>query len=194
VKDAKHGFDQEACNQLHNDLDGKDSVHFWKSWQNLHGKNHDTATRINGKVRSEDICNNFAGSFKNIYTTGNSEQSRCLESEFDILFCQYKAEHIHDKIAPYLISWNEMLEVVSKLKTGKSSSSFIKAEHILNGSPKLIVHLHILFNGLLQHGYVPSDFWKGVVSPIIKDTEGDASSMDNYRGGHVFSFCLNMHS
>ena len=44
---------------------------------------------------------------------------------------------------------------------------------------------------MIQHGYVPSDFLKGVISPIIKDSEGDAAALDNYRGitlSHVFSF------
>ena len=59
------------------------------------------------------------------------------------------------------------------------------------GSPQLVVHLHLLFNSLIQHGYVPSEFLRGVISPIIKDPEGDASSVENYRGitlSHVFSF------
>ena len=84
-----------------------------------------------------------------------------------------------------------MVDAISKLKTGKSSATFVKAEHILNGSPKLVVHLHILFNAMLQHGYVPSDFLKGVITPLIKDAEGDHSSPGNYRGltlGVVFSF------
>ena len=44
---------------------------------------------------------------------------------------------------------------------------------------------------MIQHAYVPSAFLKGVISPIIKDTEGDACSIDNYRGitlSHVFSY------
>ena len=43
-------------------------------------------------------------------------------------------------------------------------------------------HLHILFNGLMQHGYVPIDFLGGVITPIVKDNQGDLSSTANYRG------------
>ena len=44
-----------------------------------------------------------------------------------------------------------------------------------------MIHLQILFNGLIQHGYVPQDFLSGVITPVIKDTEGDVSSTANYR-------------
>ena len=76
---------------------------------------------------------------------------------------------------------------MSKLKTGKSSATFIKSEHILYGTPKLAWHLHLLFNSMIQHSYVPHEFLNGVISPLIKDTEDP----QNYRGltlGVVFSF------
>ena len=84
-----------------------------------------------------------------------------------------------------------MENVMAKLQPGKASGSFIKAEHILHGSPQLTIHLHLLFNSMIQHGYVPSDFLRGVITPIIKDAEGDSSSLDNYRGitlSHTFSY------
>ena len=74
-----------------------------------------------------------------------------------------------------------MINMVSKLRTGKSYTGFIRAEHILNGSPKLIVHLHMLFNAMLQHSFVPSSLLRGSITPLIKDNEGNISSTSNYR-------------
>ena len=48
-------------------------------------------------------------------------------------------------------------------------------------SHKLLVHLHILFNSMLNHGYVPHEFLCGTITPVIKDRNGDASSPSNYR-------------
>ena len=70
----------------------------------------------------------------------------------------------------------------SKMKLGKATAGFVRYEHILHGSPKLLFHLQILFNGLIQHGYVPQDFLSGVITPIVKDNEGDIFSTSNYRG------------
>ena len=67
------------------------------------------------------------------------------------------------------------------MKTGKATVDFIHYEHILHGSPRLLIQLQILFNGLIQHGYVPQDFLSGVITPVVKDTEGDVSSTANYR-------------
>ena len=82
-----------------------------------------------------------------------------------------------------------MCETVGKLKTGKSYADFIRAEHILNGSPKLIYHLHILFNSMLMHSYVPMSQLHGTMTPIVKDREGDQTCSSNYRGitlSHIF--------
>ena len=75
-----------------------------------------------------------------------------------------------------------MLDIASKIKVGKSSAGLIKPEHFLCGPPDLLRHFHILFNGLIQHSYVPSEFLSGMITPIIKDSQGDVSSPSNYRG------------
>ena len=92
-----------------------------------------------------------------------------------------------------------MIEISGKLKEGKSSNSNLAAENILYGSPKLIVHLHLLFNALLQHSFVPVDFLQGTISPIVKDASGDINAVDNYRGvtlcsvlSHMFECALRM--
>ena len=44
---------------------------------------------------------------------------------------------------------------------------------------------------MIQHSYVPTEFLNGVITPLIKDSEGNHSDPTNYRGltlGVVFSF------
>ena len=71
---------------------------------------------------------------------------------------------------------------MSELKAGKSSASFIKPEHIFYGSTKLVCHLQLLFNSMIQHGFVVTDFLKGEITPIVKDSRGDVADSSNYRG------------
>ena len=71
-----------------------------------------------------------------------------------------------------------MLDALAKLGMGKSTATFVKPEHILYGSPRLAYHIHILFNAMLQHSYVPHEFLNGSISPLIRDTNGDESSID----------------
>ena len=56
---------------------------------------------------------------------------------------------------------------MSKLKAGKASGSTIKSEHLMHGSPLLVVHLQLLFNAMIQHSYVPSAFLKVVYGSSI---------------------------
>ena len=75
-----------------------------------------------------------------------------------------------------------MIDKTGKLKTGKSFNSFISAEHTLHGSPKLIIHPHLLFNAFLQHSFVPLDVLEGTISLIVKDNSGDLNAVGNYCG------------
>ena len=81
-----------------------------------------------------------------------------------------------------------MLTAFGKIKLGKASGGFVRGQHIFLGSPKLAVHLNILFNGLLQHSYVPHDFLVGTVTPVVKDKEGDIKTRSiralNFIGQH----------
>ena len=48
--------------------------------------------------------------------------------------------------------------------------------------PVLTVHLSVLFNILLSYGIVPDAFGQGIIIPLVKNTEGDKTKSDNYRG------------
>ena len=58
----------------------------------------------------------------------------------------------------------------------------ISNEHIIHSPPVLSVHLSLLFNSFLRHGFVPSDYCFGVILPLLKNKHGDASKLDMYRG------------
>ena len=62
-----------------------------------------------------------------------------------------------------------------------------------------MIHLHLLFNSFLIHGFVPTSFLRGTISPTIKNSSGDLNSVDNYRGitlcsvfSHLFENALRL--
>ena len=75
-----------------------------------------------------------------------------------------------------------MVDIAARIEHGKSVTGSIKPEHFIYGSPELLVHFHLLFNSMIQHGSVPTDFLKGSVLPIVKDTQGDVSASSIYCG------------
>ena len=50
------------------------------------------------------------------------------------------------------------------------------------GGPHLGVHLCLLFSCLLKHAYVPDNFCRGIIIPLLKSKHGDATRIDMYRG------------
>ena len=138
--------------------------------------------RIDEAVEESEIANTFKSFFQQIYGDNSTEAHGKLRDEFMEKFPNYFASHQNDSIKPFLLSWDDMVTITGKLKKGKSTNSFLKAEHILNGSPKLIIHIHILFNALILHGFVPSNFLRGTITPTVKDGDGDLHKTENYRG------------
>ena len=55
-------------------------------------------------------------------------------------------------------------------------------KHIVNSHRSLICHLCKLFNLMLKHCYVPNDFDRGIVIPLVKDKRGNVNDSANYRG------------
>ena len=180
LRKSKSETRRNLSSQLSDNLLSKDKDSFWKSWNQLNGKNRSFSTMIDGFVDHDAITNRFADVFKDIYKS--SEANDKLRSQFHHDYHPYHSKHSHDSLQPFLFTWSDMLDAVFKLQVGKATSTFIKAEHIFLGSPELLCYLHLLFNALLSHSYMPHEFLCGTITPIIKDPNGDSTSSGNYRG------------
>ena len=179
IRSAKKVKMTEKNDSLYLSLSSRDTNTFWRNYKKLNGKVNN-ACRIDGYVDDAEIANSFKNTFSKVYANGN----RCSENlrrRFHEAHALYSASHITENLDDYFFSWNDMLDALSKMSIGKASSGSIKSQHIFLGSPKLSIHLNILFNGLLQHSYVPYDFLQGTVTPVVKDKEGDINDSSNYR-------------
>jgi len=52
----------------------------------------------------------------------------------------------------------------------------------LYSCPTIVMHLCTLFRSMAKHGFVPDDFGRGTVIPLLKDKLGNANDVNNYRG------------
>jgi hypothetical protein len=75
------------------------------------------------------------------------------------------------------------VEIVDKcvqgLRNGKACG--LSAEHLQHAHPLLTVLLTALFRSMAVHSYVPVEFGKGIVVPLVTDKAGDLGSTSNYR-------------
>ena len=184
---------------LGNDLINKNYTGFWRDWKKLSQARSPPVNRIGEAINEPDIASVFQSYFQGIYRENGTDAHHALQREFNTRFPDYFSSKQDESISPFLLNWEDMITITGKLRERKSTNSFITAEHILHGSPKLVAHLHILFNSFFLHGFVPTSFLKGTISPTIKNSSGDLNTVDNYRGitlcsvfSHLFENALRL--
>ena len=173
--------DQERIDSLNEDLLQGNHCKFWKSFKYFNCSKVSQSARINSLNEDAAIADCFASNYSRVYESTDKVQSAKLDEQFRLLYDKYHSEHANDSINSLYLSWSEILDMFSKLESGKATSSFVKPEHILYGSPRFARHIHILFNAMIQHSYVPHEFLNGSISPLLKDSKGDHTVPDNYR-------------
>ena len=85
------------------------------------------------------------------------------------------------------------LDIVNALKSvnkGKACGvDGLAAEHFIYADERIHVILSILFNCFISHRYLPSEFMKTAIVPIIKNKTGDTSDKNNYRPIALVTAC-----
>ena len=76
-----------------------------------------------------------------------------------------------------------VLDSINKLKAGKScGNDGLSAEHFIHSDIRIAILLSLFYTSALKHGYLPSDFMKTVIVPLVKNKTGDTrSDVHNYR-------------
>jgi len=88
--------------------------------------------------------------------------------------------------------------LLEKLKISKASGfDGIVKEHLLYSHPSIVVCIMLLFNMMSIHCVVPDAFGTGVMVAIVKDSVGDITDVNNYRGitlspviSKLFEYCV----
>ena len=182
VRRYKRDDEKRKRESLFDDLIDSNNNSFWTKWNRMNRVGNSIATRINGETDEKGIADVFADYFESVYGDNDTEAHKKMKSGFVTSFSHYLSEHVNDDISLYYLSWDDMIEIASKLKPGKATAGKIRPEHFIFGCSELLLHFQRLFNGIIQHGYVPIDFLRGTISPIVKDQQGDMSITNNYRG------------
>ena len=168
IRTLKAENEKEFNDSLHHDLTTKNGVAFWKKWYSLNRVGNLLSSRVNGETDDANIANEFASYFESVYSGSDNDVYSSLKEKFSIEYAEYFANHIDDDISPYYVTWSEMVDIAARIKIGKSSSGVLRPEHFLLGAPELLRHLQVLFNGMLQHSFVPTEFVNGVITPIAR--------------------------
>src|SRR5207245_3524182 len=118
-----------------------------------------------GSNDPEIIANKFAAYFETVCTRNCQVQYSKLKNQFQDMFSTYKGDVLNSSI-----SIDDVAEGLSKLQCGKSAGpDKIDNEHLIHAHPCLHIVLSILFNNMLESGYVPEMFCQSVIILLLKD-------------------------
>ena len=172
LRQCKKDAASHVSNKLAHSLLTKDSKAFWKGIKSISNKDEyvTIADTIDGITGPENITEMWRQKYKTLLNSSKSCQASHQRNTITVT---------EDRI--WLTS-HEITDAINKLKKDKSPGrDNITGEHIQYSHPKLSVMLTLMFNSMIQHGYVPEAFMDTLILPIVKDTKEDLGDSDNYR-------------
>ena len=200
IHSAKKAPKQATWDRLHSAMEFHDINAFWKHWQSIHSsKSNQFPPVVDGHSAKQDIANAFKDSFMLNSQPNNQKKVDDLNHQFSAQYEQFLTTHSEScDCSNYTVSLENVIDAVFCMKQGKCSDDVgLHAEHFMNAPLLLFIKLASLFNYMLSHLFIPSQFRFGTIIPIIKDKHGDASDVGNYRGitispliSKVFEHCL----
>ena len=184
IRTAQRTPKQKCWNNLHSHFVSKDTNDFWKSWKQLYNQNKSGLhSVVNGVSAKEDIAESFKRHFINVSQPNSQPRVDKLKNDFDKEYRNIKESHSNCNCSTYNVTLEKVLDATFSMKKGKSADDEgINAEHFFYAPLPLFDRLQCLFNKMLLHGHVPSQFQCGTIVPIVKDRHGDQGDMNNYRG------------
>ena len=185
LKSAQKVPKQQSWNQLHDALETCDTNRFWRSWKNLYQKKNDGfAPVVNGCTSKDAIAESFKKAFQRNCEPNSPSRVADLNAQLQEKYHNFSNCHLDAcDCQAYEISVANVIDAISGLKLGKcADADDLSAEHFLNAPFSIIQRLTNLFNCMLIHSFVPSQFRLGFMIPIIKDSRGNHSDVGNYRG------------
>ena len=121
----------ERSDALSDDLMSKDFIGFWRDWKRMSQSKCPPVTRIGDAIEERDIASLFQSYFQEIYGNNDTDAHRALNREFSDKFPAYFDLGRNDSISPFFFSWDDMITISGKLKTGKGFNSFLTAEPVI---------------------------------------------------------------
>ena len=80
------------------------------------------------------------------------------------------------------ITLREVIAAVKSLNAGKSADHMaLSGEHIKYSDDRLIAIIMLCPNAILQYGYLPDQFMKSIITPIVINRISNIKDAPNYR-------------
>ena len=155
-----------------------ESRSLWSVVKKLRSNNSTSEASIDGSTASIDIADIFKCKYENLFNSNVSSDKEMDQIENDIM---YKIKN--GNCESHVISVQQVINGVNGLNKHKSDGDAgLFSNNLIFGPNRLYVYLSLLYSTVMIHGYMPDSLLLSTIVPIPKNTRGNLSSSDNYRG------------
>ena len=134
---------------------------FCSSWRKIYNKNNTPfAPVIDGCSDKNTIADTFRRVFESNCEANNQEKVDNLNSRFSDMYNKLNESHQEKcNCSQYKVTVEMVIDATCSMKNGKcSDDEKIHAEHFQNAPLSFLVRMTKLIQGMLNHGFVPSQF------------------------------------
>ena len=183
INEYKDQCESKLTDDLSESLLDKNMNDFWKSWRNKFGKRDTKAKIVEGYNSNEDIVQAFKSFFSQTCVPNDPSTHLKHKKVFEREFAGYLENENENEDVDSFFTVSDVDSAFLKMKKGKAVGvDMVSSEHLIYAHPCLVVSLKMLFNLMFFYGYVPTEFGKVTLIPLLKDSSADASVCENYRG------------
>ena len=142
---------------------------FGKEIKKIQNCTKSLSASINGITGDDNITELWKNHYKNIFSSVLSDNMNAT----------YRNSLSDDD--KFSFTCAEVTKTVDSFTAGKAADhSGISAAHLKNSDDTILVFLTLLLNASLRHGYIPNILMDSVITPILKDKNGNISDTSNY--------------
>lgn len=180
IKEAALNQEADLNDSLFEHLCRKDNTSFWKAWRKRFCmKNLKPISQLNGKCGVDNILGEFSDHFNKVCQPNTAEADSIYKTKVET----YLSSSAHLPPTHPIVDIATVQDCIANLNRNKAAGlDGISNEHMIFASVHLSVHICLLFNAMLRHSFVPTDFRFGIIKPLLKSKHGDATKSDMYRG------------
>ena len=170
LKQCQQREEMVRADAMAKSLHSKDVSTFWENVSKTYKKGVPIANVVNGANSPSSICDMWKV-FESLLNSVNSNEN--MKHVKDCVLNRNNFSNVHNlQITPCMVQ-----NAIDTLKCGKSCGS---AEHFKYADGCSVL-LSIFHTGAIRHGYLPGDFMKTIIIPLVKNISGDLSDVNNYR-------------
>ena len=172
---CKNHVEEMKADACADTLTDKDCRKFWKYVYKIsNNKATGHVTNIGDISGHDKIANMWKNHFESLYSTKTASKFRCV-FETRLMNCSTKSTDL-------LFSIQDVIGAVSKQKKCKAAGpDGLQMEAFLYGCHRLYIYCTILFNIFVKFSYVPDEFCRSVIIPLVKNKNGNLTDVNNYR-------------